>query len=679
MNEDHITADAGTELKSWLMGARDQSIFRALFDLAAYILAFTAFFSLDRNFRAFFSELGGFSQGEMAPDKFSILWAVGLTAAGFVLPLALRRLWWLITILTAEAGYIVSICLYRLTGTMFSFAAVAYAEDGARFFSLKYLNMKPEEWAAAAFSLALMLLAIALTGKSLSRRAELARSLACLLLVILIGVRIDLLHRQIYKGHTTQSITWAAHASAERGYRDAYSDLDKINDAVMANGLYQYLFRSGMQAIHPDEWTLPAVHAELDEYYNSVEKESDSPYKGLLKGQNLIMIMLESCDSWFVTPEYMPNIYSLMQESKSFSNFYAPLFIPAATFNTEFTANTGLLAPTGGIANEAYTETYFPFALARLFREKDYTVNSYHGADGAIYNRANIHKAFGYSEYRDLYAIGMSENFRRDSLLNNGYWRFANGDEQPFFSFIITYSGHGPYNEEHASVSEPHLEAAEKAIDWDQVPYETEAQKDEFLHAVAQLMETDAFIGGLLQRMESDGRAEDTTLVIFADHYCKYITDTDFEMRLKHTDNRDLLTRVPFMIWSKRLEAEEIATAVSTADIAPTLVSLFDLDAEARWYVGNDMFSSAAGLAVLGEGHWTDGSVYFDGNSYWDVSDYLPYAGLKEQGKDYLFKLKPLSAEASDSAREKTAEASRRIDIAWKTFRSDYFKYLRDK
>ena len=40
-------------------------------------------------------------------------------------------------------------------------------------------------------------------------------------------------------------------------------------------------------------------------------------------------------------------------------------------------------------------------------------------------------------------------------------------------------------------------------------------------------METDAFIGGLRKQMEADGHAEDTVLMLFTDHYCKYFSDAE--------------------------------------------------------------------------------------------------------------------------------------------------------
>ena len=61
---------------------------------------------------------------------------------------------------------------------------------------------------------------------------------------------------------------------------------------------------------------------------------------GAFAGKNLIFIMMESMDDWLVTPEYMPNLWRMEQEGLYFPNYYAPMFLSAGTFNSEFTANT---------------------------------------------------------------------------------------------------------------------------------------------------------------------------------------------------------------------------------------------------------------------------------------------------------------------------------------------------
>lgn len=64
-------------------------------------------------------------------------------------------------------------------------------------------------------------------------------------------------------------------------------------------------------------------------------------------------------------------------------------------------------------------------------------------------------------------------------------------------------------------------------------------------------METDAFIGGLRERLEADGHAEDTVLMLFTDHYCKYFSDVEFISAIKGETDRNMPSNVPFVIWTE--------------------------------------------------------------------------------------------------------------------------------
>jgi phosphoglycerol transferase MdoB-like AlkP superfamily enzyme len=75
-------------------------------------------------------------------------------------------------------------------------------------------------------------------------------------------------------------------------------------------------------------------------------------------------------------------------------------------------------------------------------------------------------------------------------------------EEKPFFLFHYHFSGHGPYDMS-ASASKAHLSEA-KAL----APGESE----NYVHAVAHAMETDRFIGALVEKLESDGLMDDTVL-----------------------------------------------------------------------------------------------------------------------------------------------------------------------
>lgn len=610
-------------------------------------LAFLAYFLLDFSLRWLYGVAGSSSLWAWQPMVFTALWALALTCVAALLPRRVRQVFLLATYCLFAVECVAHCVLYKLTGYVFSFADFAYAGDGAKFLSLTYLNIRKAEWISIAVCLALMILSARWTPET---HYAVPRTVTTVILLAGSAAGIWCVHDHLYQDRSKETMGWSVVLTSDAN-RKYYSDFDNANECLMLTGLYQYTLRSALTLI-PDQASTPEAYAALDAYYAAHPKlETNGEMTGAFAGKNLILIMMESIDTFLVTPEYMPNFYALQQESISFSNYYSPMYISAATFNAEFIANTGLVPPTGGITNDAYVEYAFPYSLAHLFENAGYTANSFHSADAVIYNRGQIHRNFGYEAYHSYEDMGM-DDYMLDSQLIHGYDQYVTDD--PFFSFIITYSGHGPYTNELSNISDPHLEQALAAIDFVTVPYKSEAQKSEYTLAVAHAMETDAFIGELMEQLRADGHAEDTVIVLFADHYCKYLSDTQFVMDIKGVSNMDLLTNVPFLIWSADQTPRVEEKYVCTMDIAPTLVNLFDLDADLRYYMGDDMFGSDGGVIPMRDYHWYDGATYYDGTEYYGDA-------IAENAE-----------ETSDSVRE-------RLDIAWRTFRGNYFAHLTDQ
>lgn len=610
------------------------------------LLAFLAYFFLDFSLRLFYGAMSNVPLWAWQPLVFTLLWSGTMTAIAALLPRTGRRIFLLITFVPFALLTIAHCVLYQLTGTCFSFADLAYAGDGARFVSAAYFHLKVGQWLSIAVCLALMLCAVIFTPKThVGRRGGIAAAV----LAVACAAGIIVVHNVlVYRGDDqdrSEYLSWD-NAESHDTLADAYAEFTNANRCLMFSGLYQYTVRGAVVTIWPQDTATDQRLAELDDYYASHPKEAaDTPMTGAFAGKNLILIMMESVDDWLVTPEYMPNLYRLEQEGVYFQNYYAPIFLAAATFNSEFTANTGMIAPEYQVRNSYYTEHALPYSLPNLFRDAGYRARSFHAANPNIYNRGQIHLNFGYESYNDYGDLGM-DDYMLDSQLLRGYDQIVS--DEPFFSFIITYSGHGPYTTEQQNISDPHLEQARAAIDYSTVPYTTEAQKEEYTRAVAQAMETDAFIGGLRERLEADGHAEDTVLVLFTDHYCKYFSDTELIEAIKGTSDHNLLSNVPFVIWTEGITPQVSEKYVSTMDIAPTIVDLFSLDADLRYYIGNDMFGPDGGVVYFRNYAWYDGKTYDTGN---DASTNPAALAMREQVRE-------------------------QIDISQDTFRYDYFAYL---
>lgn len=608
--------------------------------------AFLAYFFLDFSLRLFYGSMSDVPLWAWQPLVFILLWSGTMTAIAALLPRTGRRIFLLVTFVPFALLTIAHCVLYQLTGTCFSFADLAYAGDGARFISAAYFHLKVGQWLSIAVCLALMLCAVIFTPQThVGRRGGIAAAV----LAAACAAGIFVVHTtQMPRGGAVEHSEYLAWDNAESHdtLADAYAEFTNANRCLMFSGLYQYTVRGAVVTIWPQTTADTERIAELDAYYAAHPKQAaDTPMAGAFAGKNLILIMMESVDDWLVTPEYMPNLYRLEQEGVDFQNYYAPIFLAAATFNSEFTANTGMIAPEYQVRNSYYSEHALPYSLPNRFRDAGYCARSFHAANPNIYNRGQIHLNFGYESYNDYGDLGM-DDYMLDSQLLRGYDQIVS--DEPFFSFIITYSGHGPYTTEQQNISEPHLDRARAVIDYSTVPYTTEAQKEEYTRAVAQAMETDAFIGGLRERLEADGHAEDTVLVLFTDHYCKYFSDTELIEAIKGETDRNMLSNVPFVIWTEGITPQVSEKYVSTMDIAPTIVDLFSLDADLRYYIGNDMFGPDGGMVYFRNYAWYDGKTYDTGN---DASTNPAVLAMREQVRE-------------------------QIDISQDTFRYDYFAYL---
>mgnify|MGYP000249622112 FL=1 len=608
--------------------------------------AFLAYFFLDFSLRLFYGAMSNVSLWAWQPLVFTLLWSGTMTAIAALLPRTGRRIFLLVTFVPFALLTITHCVLYQLTGTCFSFADLAYAGDGARFVSAAYFHLKVGQWLSIAVCLALMLCAVIFTPQThIGRRGGIAAAV----LAAACAAGIFVVHTtQMPRGGIMEHNEYLAWNDAESHdtLADAYAEFINANRCLMFSGLYQYTVRGAVVTIWPQTTADTERIAELDAYYAAHPKQAaDTPMTGAFAGKNLILIMMESVDDWLVTPEYMPNLYRLEQEGVDFRNYYAPIFLAAATFNSEFTANTGMIAPEYQVRNSYYSEHALPYSLPNLFRDAGYRARSFHAANPSIYNRGQIHLNFGYESYSDYGDLGM-DDYMLDSQLLRGYDQIVS--DEPFFSFIITYSGHGPYTTEQQNISEPHLDRARAVIDYSTVPYTTEAQKEEYTRAVAQAMETDAFIGGLRERLEADGHAEDTVLMLFTDHYCKYFSDTELIEAIKGTSDHNLLSNVPFVIWTEGITPQVYDKYVSTMDIAPTVVDLFSLDADLRYYIGNDMFGPDGGVVYFRNYAWYDGKTYDTGN---DASSNPAVLAMRRQVREQL-------------------------DVSQDTFRYDYFAYL---
>ncbi len=612
------------------------------FSFLSLPLCFFSLVFLDFSLRLFYGFLGDTALLSWKPVAFTLGWSLLLTGLAALLPrLGRRILMGVYALLFGLLGLTHGV-MYNIFGHFFTFSDMNFAGDGAKFFSWSYFRLRKAFVLCLVLFLLMMAAAILLARKPEpgARRWKVRIAALCAAVVGVIAVFFT--HTKLMPAGDNM---WWGNAYNPYSEAEVYREFTDANRCLDLTGLYQYTFRDftvsfGIGGDHRDA-------EKLDAAFESREVSGENEMTGALKGKNLIMVMMESVDTWLVTPDYMPNLYALQQAGVNFENFYTPLYLTAGTFNTEIISQTGMIPAVSGMPSAAYSTNSFPLSLANLFRQEGYTANSFHSAYPSIYSRGSVHTNLGFEAYHCFEQMGM-DDYQLDSQMIRAYDQIAPKDGS-FFTYIITYSGHGPYNEEMQNIAAPHYQAAQAAVERSGVTGSKE-NMEEYTRAVAHAMETDQFVGELADKLKEEGRLEDTALLFYADHYGKYITDKEFLHQIKGIPSGDQteLYHTPCFLYGGGLKARTVDKYASSPDLVPTLVNLFSLPADARYYAGDDIFGDKGGVVMFPNYAWYDGETYYSADS---------------QG------------EGNQKAAEISAQVKERMTVSMNALKCDYFKY----
>lgn len=590
--------DQGLSFRQCL--ARGRLYSREVPGLLPYVYIVPYFFAwlvLDFTLRFTYRGMGIVGVKYLPACLFTLGWALIFSGLVFFLPKIPRWFVRCVPLVTCVVLVITHSGFMSMFNRFFSFSILAYGGTGS-FMEASYIRIDWRVIAGAAVAVVLMMLAgrlLAVVPPKPVKASVLAGVLAFLVGVGLVAFT------HVHYFPQVETVIWEN--TDKDAQSIAYHEMNDTTNALMVSGLYQYTVRDLCRQIFPQSTMSDSDRELVDSYVADYEAaETTNDYTGRFAGKNVIMVQLEAIDTWMLD-NYMPNLKALKDQGISFTNHYTPAYITAGTFNTEFMANTGLMPATGGIPTSVYTNNAYPYSLANLFTQAGYTANSFHNSEGTVYDRGNIHLNLGYQAYHSGSDMAM-ENYQMDRYLINGFDEMTAAD--PFFSFVITYSGHGPYGDDSA-IYQANAEQAQAA-----------AQRTDgnYVYAVAGAMETDRFIQELMEKLEESGHLEDTVLVFYADHYNYYMMDDGLNMEIKGVDNMNMLQHTDFFIWSADIEEPvQVDKVTSTLDILPTLANLFGLDTTGAFLAGHDGLGDQGGYVFFADGSWYDGTTYWSSKS----------------------------------------------------------------
>jgi len=346
---------------------------------------------------------------------------------------------------------------------------------------------------------------------------------------------------------------------------------------------------------------------QINNYFISRDITHKNEYTGMFKDKNVIIIMMESVGMLGINEEYFPTLYKLWNEGISFTNFYSPRN-SCPTGNNEMTAMIGLYTINNSCTANAYRKNLYPQAIFNKFREQGYNATSYHDYIDYYYYRSDMHLNSGSEVYynaTDLGILGVdNKNWPSDvELFEKGLPKFINQDK--FMTFMTTVTGHSPY----------HLDSefGNKNMELFNDLNITTSMKRYY----SKLYELDLGLKYLLDELTRTNKLDDTVIILFGDHQPYSLgVKQQVDILGEDVETNKNIEKTPLIIYNSQIKKEVITKYTSVIDILPTVLNLFDLNYDPRYYVGEDMFNNeVVHRAVFTDGSWQDEIGFYNAST----------------------------------------------------------------
>lgn len=305
---------------------------------------------------------------------------------------------------------------------------------------------------------------------------------------------------------------------------------------------------------------------------SNAESLPDNSYKGKFQGKNLIVIQVESLENFVIGQkvngqEITPNLNRLLGNSLYFSNFYEQVNNGTSSDSDLMTTTSVFPVRKGANFFRYPTNTYN--SLPKLMQGIGYQTISTHSEPAGSWNWVEAHHNIGYQTSWDLrtykeddtVGLGLSD----ESYLRQLGEKMTNV-QSPFMLHVITLSSHGPFDlpEKTKSMNlDPNLDKTIMGAYFQAINY------------------TDTQIGAFLNKLDQLGLLDQSVVAIYGDHtgVHKYYQDqVDAIPSLENEAWRTHSLQLPFIIYSKGMQGEEIPTIGGQIDTLPTLAYLMGVD-----------------------------------------------------------------------------------------------------
>ena len=341
---------------------------------------------------------------------------------------------------------------------------------------------------------------------------------------------------------------------------------------------------------------------DLNNYIKNQVPTYTNEYTGMFKGKNLIYIMAESFDGYFVDKELTPTLYKMIHDGFYFKNYYTPTNL--STIGGEFSLLTGLL-PDLAVLNNQWNgnynnnghHNYYPYGLGNLFKNLGYDVYAYHDYFYNFQNRDYYLKDLGFDDYK---ACGNGMETRMDcsifpasddEMINGSIDDYINSDK--FMVYYVTVSGHAKWGFGYNAMAEKN-----KGLVRDLNYSETVRAY------ISANLELEKAMTTLLDKLSAAGKLEDTVIVMASDHHPYFMEDEQMEELAGKELDKYSLYKNDLIIYNPSVEDVTVDKICNTIDVLPTVLNLFGIEYDSRLVVGKDILSDSDGVAIFADYSW---------------------------------------------------------------------------
>lgn len=355
---------------------------------------------------------------------------------------------------------------------------------------------------------------------------------------------------------------------------------------------------------------------DLNNYFKNQAPTYTNEYTGMFKGKNLIYIMAESFDGYFVDKELTPTLYKMIHDGLYFKNYYTPTNL--STIGGEFSLLTGLL-PDLAVLNNQWNgnynnnghHNYYPYGLGNLFKNLGYDVYAYHDYFYNFQNRDYYLKDLGFDNYK---ACGNGMETRMDcsifpasddEMINGSIDDYINSDK--FMVYYVTVSGHAKWGFGYNAMAEKNKSLV------------NDLDYSETVRAyISANLELEKAMTTLLDKLSAAGKLEDTVIVMASDHHPYFMEDEQMEELAGKELDKYSLYKNDLIIYNPSVEDVTVDKICNTIDVLPTVLNLFGIEYDSRLIVGKDILSNSDGVAIFADGNYLGSDVNV--NNYYLVS-----------------------------------------------------------